>query len=119
MSRKSKRSNSRWLYEAQEGVCAICSGYMEHPDHETEGSAAEKPLSPTIDHIKPSVNGGTWLLENLLLVHKICNERKDWRALPKSAAKIRMRVLGQVQKLRQAERTAIAAAKARRQTEPT
>lgn len=111
MSANKRAGSVRWLYEAQEGLCAICSGPMPEPDCPNEGRAAMLPHSPTVDHIKPKVRGGNDRLENLLLVHKVCNEAKGRGDLPISAKKIRMRVWGKIQTLRAEEKASIEAAK--------
>jgi len=68
-TRKAQRRTLRW---AQGSVCAGCgkhlpsAGRVRHCD----------PDYPTFDHVVPRSKGGTNRLENGILKHRLCNERR-------------------------------------------
>lgn len=70
IDRRSRRSRRWLLLWAQDGICPGCGGYM---------SPNAAPLSrgfPTLDHITPRAQQGDNRIENLLVKHRRCNERR-------------------------------------------
>lgn len=59
---------------ATQDICAICGREVD------KSLPAGTPLSPEIDEIVPVSRGGSpYDIDNLQLVHRICNERKGNR----------------------------------------
>lgn len=73
------------LYERDHGICQICGGKCDWTD-KTWGYSG--PTYPSIDHIKPRVNGGAHKWYNVQLAHCICNSRK--RDIDDCTAKLEM-----------------------------
>lgn len=63
------------IHKLPDGPCGLCGEPVDralvHPH----------PDSPCVDHIKQRVEGGTDDLDNLRVVHFVCNARRK-RALP-------------------------------------
>lgn len=68
------RDDLRRRVMATQDICAICGREVD------KSLPAGTPLSPEIDEIVPVSRGGSpYDIDNLQLVHRICNERKGNR----------------------------------------
>lgn len=69
---KTRRAWKMRLLWAQEGRCAGCSQLLDLDAEELS------PEQITMDHVYAAVRvGGRYRLDNLLLMHRRCNENKD------------------------------------------
>lgn len=60
------------VYERDNGVCHLCGCPVPHPDLDTR----HPKRRATVDHIVPSIHGGTDALDNLKLAHANCNHAR-------------------------------------------
>ncbi|KCZ56406.1 hypothetical protein HY29_08930 [Hyphomonas beringensis] len=66
----------RRLWEAQEGLCALCGKPMPASRAEMDHATLWKKWRPTYDHIIALARGGPDHESNLQLAHALCNKRK-------------------------------------------
>ncbi|WP_034823576.1 HNH endonuclease [Hyphomonas pacifica] len=66
----------RRLWEAQEGLCALCGKPMPGSRAEMAHATLWKKWRPTYDHIIALARGGADHESNLQLAHAMCNKRK-------------------------------------------
>ena len=63
----------------QNEICALCDEPLDY-------DVLTGPLCPVTDHMIPTVMGGATAIENLHVVHAVCNARKGaamfWRTRP-------------------------------------
>ena len=64
------------LWQSQEGLCALCGKPMLKNRYEARHGRIWAKQRATIDHIHARSKGGSDKVENLQLVHAICNKRK-------------------------------------------
>ena len=103
LSTKQRQGRMRLLYEFQEGICPYCKVEMMHPDEcRAEGKMLEL-WAPSIEHVIPRCKGGGDQLENLMLVHKDCNEDRGHGKMPPYARQMRLKVLQAIAEFRQTE----------------
>ena len=82
----------RQLYDLQEGLCAHCQKLMAHPDDVRACRMSLAPDAPTIDHVVPYAHGGPFVVWNLLLAHRSCNEARKDGPLPPCALEVHNRI---------------------------
>lgn len=82
----------RRLYDIQEGRCAHCLKRMAHPDDVRELGFSLDPMAPTLDHFVPHSQGGPFVIWNLMLAHRDCNERRGDGPCPPEALPIHERI---------------------------
>jgi 5-methylcytosine-specific restriction endonuclease McrA len=70
---QTRREWASILHHRQNGLCALC-GFRFASDDVNE--ALRKAYGPTFDHIVPYAAGGSSDIENLRLVHYLCNLRR-------------------------------------------
>jgi hypothetical protein len=70
---RTRREWANRLSEAQQGRCALCRCKFASDDM---NEALRKTYGPTFDHIVAYTSGGSSDIENLRLVHDICNRRR-------------------------------------------
>jgi len=71
---QTRREWAARLYQAQHGRCALCRCKFASDDM---NEALRKAYGPTFDHIVSYTSGGSSDIENLRLVHYICNQRRS------------------------------------------
>ena len=74
MSTAQKRRARVLLYIRQRGSCALCGAIM-HLHHEDIRKAPD--FAATVDHIKRAREGGSNRIENLRVVCRHCNLRRN------------------------------------------
>lgn len=78
------RTRAEWrtkLFQDQGRLCALCGFRM--PDDGELSADLEKAYGATFDHRIPRSRGGTDELENLRLVHALCNFRRGDDSAPR------------------------------------
>jgi 5-methylcytosine-specific restriction endonuclease McrA len=66
----------RRLWDAQRGVCAWCREEIYHPDDARAAGYLNRGDSPSLEHVVPVAFGGSNRFDNLLLVHRDCNNER-------------------------------------------
>ncbi len=69
-----KRNLRKRLYEYQQGRCCWCGQPMPLP---ADRVSASNRMAPTFEHLHPRALGGKNRVENLLLAHLCCNEKRQ------------------------------------------
>lgn len=62
------------VYARDEGICQLC---LTPCQMDFGGTENDHPQAPTLDHIKQQWEGGRWIVENLQLTHRECNNLKS------------------------------------------
>lgn len=101
-----KRAQMRRLFKFQDGKCPYCLIRLPDPDDARDAGLMLDRSAPTLEHVKPRSLGGPDIMENLLLVHRICNEARGTRPLPPEALAAHARVLTHVAHWRAAAKSA-------------
>lgn len=68
-------------YEEQGGLCFYC-GQLVNIDLKIESGECVPAGYPTVDHIVPLDQGGTWAVSNLVLACRRCNQIKSNGIVP-------------------------------------
>lgn len=108
----------RWLWRAQGGMCCHCRSPVENPDVAREKGWSHRGRAPSLEHVKPRSRGGSNRLENLLLAHEGCNQRRGTRALSATAKQMHQTVLAAVAAMRDRENAAHAVPAWRKEKAP-
>lgn len=85
MSTRDRQARMRWLWRVQGGRCCHCWGGVINPDDRQGRQSLHSDSQPSLEHIVPRSQGGTNRLENLLLAHQRCNDRRGTRPLGRAA----------------------------------